>query len=128
MVMKHFTLEGPHPTKYDVNMGRAVKSLNCTRGVPALAKAGLALDCGRVGLRLRANEICSTRATSLHTRTGARCHGGANWAKIGVSECRFQIPHSLGVEQSTECLFRCASRAKRNDRQGQGDGGGKRGW
>jgi hypothetical protein len=52
--------------------------------------------------------------TSLITAT--RCNGGANWAKIGVSECRFQIPHSLGAEQSTERLLRCASRAKRKHR------------
>src|SRR5262249_55996789 len=42
---------------YDVNMRRALRSLNCTRVVPALAKAASALDRGRTGLRLRASKI-----------------------------------------------------------------------
>jgi hypothetical protein len=37
---RSFQVGGPRSTKYDVNMRRAVKSLNCTRVVPALAKAG----------------------------------------------------------------------------------------
>ena len=63
------------------------------------------------GVLVRASSILTTADAD-----GARCHGGANWAKIGVSECRFQIPHSLGAEQSTERLLRCASRAKRKHR------------
>src|SRR5215813_11134351 len=53
MLMKRsFQVGGPR-----VNMRRAVKSLNCTHVVPALAKGALALDRGRAGLRLRASEI-----------------------------------------------------------------------
>jgi hypothetical protein len=53
-------------------MGRAVKSLNCTRVVPASAKAGLALDSGRTGLRLRASEIAFSSALDFLARTNIR--------------------------------------------------------
>jgi hypothetical protein len=53
-------------------MGRAAKSLNCTRVVSGPAKAGLALDSGRTGLRLRASEIAFSSALDFLARTNIR--------------------------------------------------------
>jgi len=43
-------------------------------------------------------DACAGNSGSINL--AACCHGCANWAKIGVTECRFQIAHSFCFEQS----------------------------
>jgi len=55
---------------------------------------------------LTAEAACRQLSTPARTipqtiHPAARCYAGANWAKIGVSECRFRMPHSRCFERST---------------------------